>query len=311
MAGTRGTHERHGKDIDPVYGYLRPDGRHGRTQLQRQQCALCHAFRQGYRQRTRLLAGYDPSTLLMLVEALCDQPPAPVRVGCPLPPFRRRTATDPAWPAARAVAALQLFLAGEKLFDDRLDRDSVLAGLTERALRSDVTRAEADLRALGADVDGLRAVLRAQADLERDPRADLDTLSRPTREALAQVARLAARTGGCDDAAVDAAGAFAADLGGVIYLVDALDDLPRDLARGVFNPLAHLATDLTPHALHTLLGLLAGRLSALWRSFEALPLRRHRDALSATLASLERRGRQALEALPAPRTTLRLAGVIP
>lgn len=298
-----------------MYGYLRPEGRHGRTQLQRQQCALCHAFRQGYRQRTRLLAGYDPSTLLMLVEALSDQPPAQVRVGCPLPPFHRRTATDPAWPAARAVAALQLFLAGEKLFDDRLDRDSALAGLTERALRADIARAEDDLRALGADfgfdLDALRAVLRAQADLERDPGADLDALSRPTRQALAEVARLAARTGGCDPAAVDAAGAFAADLGGAIYFVDALDDLPRDLGRGVFNPLAHLATDLTPHALHTLLGLLAGRLSALRRSFEALPLRRHRDALAGALAALERRGRQALEALPAPRTTLRLAGVIP
>ncbi|HWN71377.1 MAG TPA: DUF5685 family protein, partial [Haliangium sp.] len=129
-----------------MYGYLRPEGRHGRTQLQRQQCALCHAFRQGYRQRTRLLAGYDPSTLLMLVEALCDQLPAQVRVRCPLPPFHRRTATDPAWPAARAVAALQLFLAGEKLFDDLLDRDSALASLTERALRSDIARAEAVLR---------------------------------------------------------------------------------------------------------------------------------------------------------------------
>jgi hypothetical protein len=306
-----------------VYGYLRPEGRHGRTQLQRQQCALCHAFRQGYRQRTRLLAGYDPSTLLMLVEALCDERPAQVRVGCPLPPFHRRTATDPTWPAARAVAALQLFLAGEKLFDDRLDRDSVLAGLTERALRSDIARAEAELRALGAGVDSgvdsdvdfdigaLRAVLRAQADIERDPRADLDALSQPTRQALALVARLAARMGGCDPAAVDAAGAFAADLGGAIYLVDALDDLPRDLGRGVFNPLAHMATDLTPHALHTLLGLLAGRLAALRRSFEALPLRRHQDALAAALTTLDRRGRQALEALPAPRTTLRLAGVIP
>lgn len=293
-----------------MYGYLRPQGRHGRTRLQRQQCALCHAFRQGYRQRTRLLAGYDPATLLMLVEALCNELPAQVRVGCPLPPFRRRIATDPAWPAARAVAALQLFLAGEKLFDDRLDRDSALAGLTERALRSDIARAEADLRDLGADVTALRAVLRAQAELERDPGADLDALSRPTRQALAQAARLAAGVAGCDPAAVDAAGAFAADLGGAIYFVDALDDLPRDLGRGVFNPLAHVVTDYTPHALRTLFDLLAGRVSALRRSFAALPLRRHHDPLAAAVDGLEQRGRQALEALPAPRTILRLAGVI-
>jgi hypothetical protein len=153
-------------------------------------------------------------------------------------------------------------------------------------------------------------VLRAQAELERDPRADLDALSRPTREALGQAARLTARAGGCDQEAVDAAGAFAADLGGAIYLVDALDDLPRDLGRGVFNPLAHLATDLTPHALRTLLDLLAGRLSALRQRFASLPLRRHHDALAAAVDGLDRRGRQALEALPAPRVALRLAGVI-
>lgn len=294
-----------------MYGYLRPDGRHGQSALQRQQCGLCHAFRQDYRQRTRLLAGYDPSTLLMLVEALHEAPPAAVRVGCPLPPFRHRHATDPAWPAVRAVAALQLFLAGEKLFDDRLDRDSALAGLTERALRRDIAAAETTLADLGLDTAALRAILRAQAAIERDPAADLDTLSRPTREALAALARFAARAGGCADPAVDAAGRFAADLGSTIYLVDALDDLPRDLRRGVFNPLAHLAAALTPHALGTLLGVFEGRMAALAQSFDALPLVRHQEALRAcTLQSLERRGQQALQSLPAPRATLRLAGVI-
>ena len=294
-----------------MYGYLRPDGRHGRTALQHQQCGLCHAFRHDYRQRTRLLAGYDPSTLLMLVEALLETPAAQVSVGCPLPPFRRRQATDPGWPAVRAVAALQLFLAGEKLFDDLLDRDSALAGLTERALRRDITAAETILVDLGLDTGSLRAILRTQAAIERDPAADLDTLSRPTREALRQLARFAARAGGCADPAVDAAGHFAADLGNTIYLVDALDDLPRDLRGSVFNPLAHLAGALTPHTLRTLLDVFEGRLAALARSFDALPLFRHQDGLRAcTLQSLERRGRQALQSLPAPRTTLRLAGVI-
>jgi hypothetical protein len=294
-----------------MYGYLRPEGRHGRSALQRQQCGLCHAFRQDYRQRARLLAGYDPSTLLMLVEALLESPPAAVRVGCPLPPFRGRQATDPAWPAARAVAALQLFLAGEKLFDDRLDRDSALAGLTERALRHDIAAAEEILAGLGLDTAGLRAILRAQAAIERDPAADLDALSRPTREALRELARFAARAGGCAEPAVDAAGRFAADLGSAIYLVDALDDLPRDLRRGVFNPLAHLAGALTPLALRTLLDLFEGRMAALAQSFAALPLVRHEAGLRAcTLHSLERRGRVALQSLPAPRTTLRLAGVI-
>jgi hypothetical protein len=295
-----------------MYGYLRPDGRHGQSALQRQQCGLCHAFRQGYRQRTRLLAGYDPSTLLMLVEALHEAPPAAVRVGCPLPPFRRRLATDPAWPAARAVAALQLFLAGEKLFDDRLDRDSALAGLTERALRRDIAAAEATLIDLGLDIASLRAILRAQSALERDPAADLDTLSRPTREALGELARFAAQAGGCADPAVDAAARFAADLGSTIYLVDALDDLPRDLRAGVFNPLAHVTGALTPHTLRTLLDLFDGRMAALAHSFDALPLLRHEEALRAsTLHSLDRRGQQALQSLPAPPTTLRLAGVIP
>ncbi|WP_428262114.1 DUF5685 family protein [Haliangium sp.] len=334
-----------------MYGYLRPDGRHGRTALSHQQCALCHAFARGYRQRTRLLAGYDPATLLLLVEALTDAAPARTQVRCPLPPFvRRRQATDPDWPAARAVAALQLFLAGEKLFDDRVDQDSLLTGAAERVLRRDVAAAEVILdqlaRACAAesvdacfdepdgerfdermdnhfdkrldneldlpfDLAALRALLRSQAAIERDPGADLDALARPTRLALGRVACFAARVAGCDQAAVRAAGRFGADLGSAIYLVDALDDLPRDLGRGAFNPVTRLFEQLTPHAVGSLAAIWAGRLRSLADRFDALPLRRHRAPLrAATVASLDRRGRQALSRLPAPPATLRLAGVI-
>jgi hypothetical protein len=72
-----------------------------------------------------------------------------------------------------------------------------------------------------------------------------------------------------------------------------------------------VAAALTPHALGTLRGVFEGRVAALAQSFDALPLARHHEALRAcTVQSLERRGRQALQSLPAPRASLRLAGVI-
>lgn len=296
-----------------MYGYLRPEGKHGRTPAQKQQCALCHVYKRHYSQRARLLAGYDPATLLLLVEALVPEPPPRARVRCPLPPFGQRTATDPEWPAARAVAALQLFLAGEKLFDDRVDQDARLSRLAERALRRNIEHAHNALREDGFDVDGLRQILRSQPDREADPQADFDTLSAPTRKALEDVTRFAAATAECPPETVHAASRFGAALGSTLYLVDALNDVRKDLKSNTFNPVLHLlGRHLSPRSLRFLLDLFEGRLRELDATLKRLPLHRHRDALTtSTVDSLSRRGRAALEHLPAPATALRLAGVTP
>ncbi|PIE20088.1 MAG: hypothetical protein CSA66_01565 [Proteobacteria bacterium] len=285
-----------------MYGYLSVDGG-PRAPLRRAECGLCAHYGRAYRARARWLAATDPGVLATLLGALRDEPAPRARVRCPLRLGRRRRAIDPSWEPLRLVAALQLFLAGEKLHDDLTDGDRRGAGLLAGLLRKDVAAAEELLQARGFPLEAVRARLRGQAAAEADTRADLDDLAAPTGEALAAAIGWIGVAAGCD--APEALTRFAHALGRALYLVDALADLRRDRRRGSYNPIDHMAGELTPTAVRYLARVLALRLGELEAAFEALPLRRHAGLLRrATVASLGGRGRAALKRLPTTRMAL-------
>ena len=285
-----------------MYGYLRLDDRHGRAPLAQAQCALCHQLGASYRTRARWLAGDDPAVLALLLDALAPESRPAERVRCPLPGVPRRRALAADAPALAAVAALQLFLAGEKLYDDRVDRDGWLPRAAERLLRNDIAAACASLAALGFPLEEVRATLRAQPRLEADPAADLDTLASPTASALAASLAWLAGHAGLAPPTVAALATFAERLGRLLYLVDALTDHPRDLRRGRFNPIAAAVGPLGPAALRYVEGALEGHIAALAAAFDALPLHRNAPLLrAATVESLTTRGRDALARLPGAR----------
>jgi len=275
-----------------MYGWLDTRGT-GSAVFMHAQCGLCTAYGRGYRTRTRMLAAADPSVLVTLLDALAEAPSARERVPCPLAlKLARRRAMSPGAPAIEAVAALQVVLASEKLFDDRLDRDRLLARVASRLLAGDVVRAEATLVGLGFPLEELRATLRRQAELEARGDSDLDALAAPTGDALALAAGWLARRVPADEVA---AATFARRLGRLLYVVDALQDLPRDRRTGAFNPLATLLASPSPATLGYLRDKVEGLVAALAEAFDALPLHRHAAPLrQATVATLARRAREAL-----------------
>lgn len=285
-----------------MYGYLRVEGGHGRHVLAPAQCGLCRHFGTRYRMRTRWLAGFDPSVLLLVLDGLSAEGAPRAKVPCPIPLARARRAIDAEWPGVQAVAAVQLFLAAEKLFDDRVDRKGLTARAASALLKKDIARAEAWLVEAGFPLDQVRGELRRQAGLEADPSSDLDGLSAPTARGLASVASWCGQYAGLDAASVAALRVFGDRLGRALYLVDALDDLRRDRASGAFNPLVSaLGGVRSPAVASFLRGALEGRLRALGEALDGLALRRHREVLeAATLKSLRDRGFEALARLPAP-----------
>lgn len=286
-----------------MYGYLRVEGGHGRTPLAHHQCGLCHQLGTAYRTRARWLAGDDPSVLAMLVEGLTPEATTRERVRCPIPGVRRRRALAADW--LPGLAAMQLFLAGEKLFDDRVDRDGITSRAAERLLRRDIAAASATLERLGFPLAEVRATLRRQPAVEADPHADLDRLSGPTADGLRASVAWLAEHAGAPKTTVTAAGELADRLGRLLYLVDALTDLPRDLKRGRFNPLERAVGPLDPAALRFVTGALAGRVAALTAAFDALPLHAHGDVLRGALVDgLAGKGWEAVTRLPAPRVTV-------
>lgn len=269
-----------------MYGWLKLDPSSGKRAYAAAECGLCAHFGHHFRTRTRMLAAADPTLLTMAVEAMSEEPAPVSRVRCPLTlKLTTRRAIDPTWAPLGDIAALQLVLAGEKLFDDALDREGLVTKVASGLLARDIAEAEATLIARGFPVAVLRQTLRRQAELEANPRTSFEGLASPTAEALALIAGwLARRVRPDDQTLAELFSAFARSLGTLLYTVDALHDLSRDRARQRFNPVDHaLGAASSPRA-RALLAARASRLAAHHReSFDALPLRRHQGVLRASL----------------------------
>lgn len=289
-----------------MYGWLTLDPSHGKRAYAHAECGLCAHYGASFRTRTRWLAAADPTLLVLTLEALADEVPK-TRVRCPLTfKLTKRAALAPTWEPLAAVAELQLVLAGEKLYDDQLDKDGWLTKTASALLSADIERAAKALVERGFPLERLRATLRRQAALEADPRASLEGLATPTSDALGLIAEWLATLVGRPEAEVTMR-RFGETLGRLLYMVDALHDLERDRAKAKFNPLDHALGHLSPRALATL-GDRLERLVAHHRdAFGALPLQRHVATLEGSLVSgLARRAFEGLErvrALPRPLLT--------
>jgi hypothetical protein len=289
-----------------MYGWLALESgttHAGRHALAEARCGLCARFGGTFRTRTRWLASTDPSLLLLLVDALSPDPLPRTRVRCPLTlKLGTRPALSPEDPRVAAVAALQLVLAGEKLLDDQLDREGLLARLAASLLAPDVARATAALTDAGFPVAALQTALRAQTAREQDPGSDLDALTAPTGEGLGHIAAWLAALLGLPAGEVGAARAFGHSLGSVIYVMDALHDRPRDRARGHFNPIDAALGHLSPRRLRFLAHWTEALLARHAACFAHLPLRRHAEPLAGALVTGPTRLTRAALATLSPRT---------
>jgi hypothetical protein len=290
-----------------MYGWLslEPTAPHaGRHGLAEARCGLCGHFGAAFSTRSRMLASTDPSLLLLLVDALSASPLPRTRVRCPLTLMvATRAAVDPTSASVEAVAALQLVLAGEKLLDDQLDREGLLARVAARLVASDVATAVATLEARDFPVAALREALRGQSAVEADPRADLDALAAPTGRGLGRIAGWLGAELDLPAADVARCASFGDTLGRVIYVIDALHDLPRDLARGRFNPIHATLGHGSPRRARFLADWVEALLGRHADAFAALPLVRHAEVLAGSLvAGPTRRAHEGLASLPQSRS---------
>jgi hypothetical protein len=299
-----------------MYGWLALEAtapHAGRHALAEARCGLCAHFGASFSTRSRMLASTDPSLLLVLVEALSPAPLPRARVRCPLTlKLGKRTAMAPEADLVGAVAALQLLLAGEKLLDDQLDREGLLARLAARLIEADVAAAVRTLEARAFPVAALREALRAQGAVEADAGADLDALAAPTGRGLSRIAGWLGGEVGLDAEGVRRCEAFGDTLGRVIYVMDALHDLPRDLARGRFNPLRATLGHGSPRRARFLATWVEALLGRHAEAFAALPLARHAEVLAGALvAGPTRQTRAGLPNLSPPKEAMTCLNALP
>jgi uncharacterized protein DUF5685 len=218
-------------------------------------CGLCLTLRERHGHAARLVTNYDGLLVSVLVEGQApDRSPRRKAGPCALRGLRAAEVVDARAEGARLAAAVSLLLAAGKTRDHIADGDGaygrrlVAAGAGRLAGRWDAAGGRTG-SAVGFDPEVLRAAVSRQTELERSGGLGLLELTEPTETAVAAAfAHTAVLAGKPHNAGwLAEAGRF---FGRIAHLIDAVEDLPTDQARGAYNPLVATGTSLAEARRH-------------------------------------------------------------
>lgn len=217
-------------------------------------CGLCLTLRDTAGQPARAFTNTDAALLSALVEAQQPRPAATRTAGpCALRGMRRAEVIAPAELGVRLGATAALTLASAKIGDRAAEREEGLCdsgpagrgtvGLMRAAERRLGRRAGADAPvAAAAHVPHALAGLAEQARIESRA-TELAEVTAPTASAVGAMFAASAGLAGCPENE-EALGELGRAYGEFAHLADALEDLPRDRARGDYNPLDATGTSV-------------------------------------------------------------------
>lgn len=218
-----------------MFGYVRvyqPELKMGEFEMyQGVYCSLCRQLGKRYGFLARMTLSYD-FTFLALFHMAADERCTGFHKGrCPFNPLKKRLCCGDNVHIAYAADAAALLLYYK--VKDSIADNGFWRGLPARCLLplAALARRKAVRRQPELD-EHIAACMRRQAALEAAGTASIDAAAEPTADMLASMAahhavdererRILERFGYC--------------LGRWIYLMDAVEDLPEDLARGGYNP---------------------------------------------------------------------------
>lgn len=210
-------------------------------------CGLCLALRDEHGHAARLVTSYDGLLVSVLTEAQRPATAPRRQAGpCALRGFKRADVVEAE--GVRLAAAVSLILAAGRVKDHVEDGDGVYArglvaaGATRLAARWSAAGGET-AAGIGFDPAPLAAAVEEQARLERRSGLGVLELTAPTESAVAaafgHTAVLADRPH--NRVTLEEAGRY---FGRLAHLLDAVEDLAADRARGAYNPLVASGTSL-------------------------------------------------------------------
>lgn len=283
-----------------MFGTLKPqlktlphDQRHDYQHLY---CGLCAGLGQTYDQATRATLNHDMVFVVALIEGLQISPDQrTTQTRCPMMPLHHKPTIAPDRDSVRFASALSMLLADQWL-EDKAQDGARPARHARRLIATRVQGAQQLWDDLGLSALPLEQTTTAQAKLERQNKTSIERASQPTATLLAAIfSQIAALPGIAKTPGLERQlSAIGEALGQVIYGLDALKDLPKDLARGHFNPCitprADGALEADAARLQRCVKFTQAAHQRLSSALEALPLRRHRPLIEHI--AISRQGRQ-------------------
>lgn len=244
-------------------------------------CGLCHTLGKRYAFAMRFILNYDQTLMALLLLSMRDEPVAICRRRCPAK-LRKLPACESGKDLC-FVADCSVLLVYHKLRDNLQDasvKKKLLSGLLY-PFAAWMQRRAASRQPQAAE--RIAAAMRAQAQAERD-HAGIDAAADPTSGMLADLLLLGAEHH-VDERVLHRFGYF---LGRWVYLMDAVDDLPKDVQSGDYNPFV-LAWNLSAEsdfaaAREQAAGLLNSCIYEMQAAFALLPVRHYAGVLENTVS---------------------------
>lgn len=188
-------------------------------------CGLCKALKREYDQMSRLVLNYDCAFLYVLAASLDESPAKWVKERCVSSPIKPKYYALDA--GAEYAAAVNVMLAVQKYGDDIRDEKKPLSWTLARLYAGAYKKAKARFPKVAASIEqGLKALYA----LESQGTEDMDLVAHQFAQLLGDIF---AGIGGGQERILKNMGY---NIGRWIYLIDAYDDIEKDLKAGGYNP---------------------------------------------------------------------------
>ena len=209
-----------------MFGYLRLDARANKKLVdywKANYCYLCRAIEREFGEKSRLALSYDITFLGVLLKRSEFFDGKKIRC------FGNKASFDDE--AFRTMAAVDLMLAYEMILDKKYDDGAAWASAAEAIFRKQERKIARDFPALHDEIDSFYARFR---DMEKN-KADCKTLADSFGSLMESIGRNHLHL---EKERIKVLVSVAR----WIYVIDALDDLDKDIRKGQFNPFKPIAT---------------------------------------------------------------------
>ena len=235
-------------------------------------CGLCKVLKDTHKRRGQMTLSYDMTFLLVLLSGLYEPETTVSCCNCIAHPFEKHTTRINEFTGY--VADMNLLLSYYKCKDDWVDERKKSRYIYYKMLTREVRKIEADYP---AKVEVTRTTLEEISVMEQNDEQDIDKISGCFGNIMAEIFALRA------DEWEQHMRTIGFYLGKFIYLLDAYDDIEKDLEAGTYNPFKMIYQDEGfEERCYSILTMMMSECS---RAFEKLPIIEHIDILRNILYS--------------------------
>ena len=236
-------------------------------------CGLCKCLKECYGRKGQMTLSYDMTFLIVLLTGLYEPDTVTETVNCIAHPLEKHMARTNIF--TEYAAAMNLVLSYYKAIDDWQDEHSKKGYLTAQALKKNIKTIEEKYPQKTACISSR---LRQLSTYEAEGECNIDLMAGLFGEIMAEIFAYQDDEWGLSLRKI---GFF---LGKFIYIMDAYDDVEKDIASGSYNPLKDTFIN-DPDFADTCRRLLTMMMAECSREFEKLPVLLHAEILRNILYS--------------------------